>query len=55
LTSVLSFGLWVADITDVPTWAGFLYLAIVLDALETARDRLEYTAVEFRSARLPPG
>jgi hypothetical protein len=55
LTSVLSFGLWVADITDVPTWAGLLYLAIVLDALETARDRLEYTAVEFRSARLPPG
>jgi len=54
LTSVLSFGLWVADITYVPTWAGFLYLAIVLDALETARDQLEYTAVEFRSARLPP-
>jgi putative transposase len=24
--------LWVADITDVPTWAGFLYLAVVLDA-----------------------
>jgi putative transposase len=24
--------LWVADITYVPTWAGFLYLAIVLDA-----------------------
>ncbi len=24
-------GLWVADITYVPTWAGFLYLAIVLD------------------------
>lgn len=23
--------LWVADITCVPTWAGFLYLAIVLD------------------------
>ena len=23
--------LWVADITRVPTWAGFLYLAIVLD------------------------
>jgi hypothetical protein len=39
LTSVLSFGLWVADITYVPTWA-FLCLAIVLDALEPARDRL---------------
>jgi putative transposase len=24
--------LWVADITYVPTWAGFLYLAIVLGA-----------------------
>jgi len=24
--------LWAADITCVPTWAGFLYLAVVLDA-----------------------
>jgi transposase InsO family protein len=24
--------LWVADITYSPTWAGFLYLAVVLDA-----------------------
>ena len=24
--------LWVADITYVPAWAGFLYLAVVLDA-----------------------
>jgi len=24
--------LWVADITYVPTWTGFLYLAVVLDA-----------------------
>ena len=24
--------LWVADITDLPTWQGFLYLAVVLDA-----------------------
>ena len=24
--------LWVADITYIPTWAGFLFLAIVLDA-----------------------
>jgi putative transposase len=23
--------LWVADITYVPTWSGFLYLAVVLD------------------------
>jgi hypothetical protein len=40
LTSVLSFGLWGADITYVPTWAAFLYLAIVLHALEPGRDRL---------------
>jgi hypothetical protein len=38
-TPVLSFGLWVADITYLPTWAGLLNLAIVLDALEPARDR----------------
>jgi transposase InsO family protein len=24
-------GLWVTDITYVPTWAGFLYLAVVMD------------------------
>jgi putative transposase len=24
--------LWVADLTYIPTWAGFLYLAVVLDA-----------------------
>ena len=24
--------LWVADITYIPTWAGFLFLAVVLDA-----------------------
>ncbi len=24
--------LWVADITYVPTWAGFIYLSVVLDA-----------------------
>jgi putative transposase len=23
--------LWVADIAYIPTWAGFLYLAVVLD------------------------
>ena len=28
--------LWVADITDLPTWQGFLYLAVVLDALDMA-------------------
>ena len=29
--------LWVADITYVPTWAGFLYLAVVLDAFSRGR------------------
>ena len=24
--------LWIADITYVPTWSGFLYLAVVIDA-----------------------
>ncbi len=24
--------LWIADITYIPTWAGFLYLAVVIDA-----------------------
>ena len=24
--------LWVADMTYVPTWAGFIYLAVVIDA-----------------------
>lgn len=28
--------LWIADITYVPTWAGFLYLAVVLDAFNRA-------------------
>ena len=28
--------LWVADITYIPTWAGFLYLAVVLDACRAA-------------------
>lgn len=28
--------LWLADITYIRTWAGFLYLAVVLDALDMA-------------------
>ena len=28
--------LWAADITYVPTWSGFIYLAVVLDALDMA-------------------
>jgi putative transposase len=31
-TAVRPNRLWVADITYIPTWAGFLYLAVVLDA-----------------------
>ena len=30
--SPLAQWLWVADITYIPTWGGFLYLAVVLDA-----------------------
>jgi len=30
-TAVAPNRLWVADITDIPTWMGFLYLAVVLD------------------------
>ena len=28
--------MWVADITYVPTWAGFLYLAVVLDVFSSS-------------------
>lgn len=31
-TAVQPDRLWVADITYIPTWSGFLYLAVVLDA-----------------------
>ena len=31
-TAVRPNRLWVADITYIPTWAGFLYVAVVLDA-----------------------
>ena len=31
-TALVPDRLWVADITYIPTWAGFLYLAVVLDA-----------------------
>jgi hypothetical protein len=27
-----AYRLWVADITYIPTWMGFLYLAVALDA-----------------------
>ena len=32
--------LWVADITYIPTWTGFLYLAVVLDAFSRRIVRL---------------
>ena len=30
--SISPIGLWVADLTYIATWGGFLYLAVVLDA-----------------------
>jgi hypothetical protein len=44
--------MWVADITYVPTWAGFLYLAIVLDGLEPARDRRSNVSLVSHQAGL---
>jgi transposase InsO family protein len=56
--------LWVADITYVPTWAGFVYLAIVLDvfsrrivgwAMEThLRTELVLAAIEMAYAQRRP-
>ena len=41
--------LWVADITYVPTWAGFLYLAAVLDAMNMAVGQRKPTSVIHHS------
>ena len=56
--------LWVADITYIPTWAGFLYLAVVLDvfsrrivgwAMEThLRTELVLKALEMALAQRRP-
>ena len=56
--------LWVADITYIPTWAGFLYLAVVLDvwsrrvvawAMEThLRTELVLSALEMALAQRRP-
>lgn len=56
--------LWVADITYVPTWAGFLYLAVVLDAYsrrvvgwamaDHLRSELVIEAVDMAVARRRP-
>ena len=40
-------GLWVADITYIPTWAGFLFLAVVLDAFSDD-EKLNYSWDAFR-------
>jgi hypothetical protein len=37
--------LWVADITYIPTWSGFLYLAMVLDAYSSDREHGFHTMV----------
>jgi len=57
--------LWVADITYIPTWAGFLYLAIVLDvfsrkvvgwAMEThLRTELVLEALQMAAFQRRPG
>ena len=44
--------LWAADITYVPTWAGFIYLAVVLDAFSRrvigwAIQGCQYTSIAF--------
>ena len=56
--------LWVADITYIPTWAGFLYLAVVLDvwsrrvigwAMEThLRTELVLAALDMAVAQRRP-
>ena len=57
--------LWVADITYVPTWAGFLFLAIVLDAFSRRvvgwamathlKTELVLDALEMALAQRKPG
>jgi len=41
--------LWVADITYIPTWAGFLDLAIVLDTTGSMGDEIEFLKNELRA------
>jgi len=57
--------LWVADITYVPTWTGFLYLAVVIDAFSRRvvgwamqnhlRSELVLQALEMAYAQRRPG
>lgn len=56
--------LWVADMTYIPTWAGFLYLAVVIDVLSRRvvgwsmvnpmRQELVLAALDMTAVRLPP-
>ena len=56
--------LWVADITYVPTWAGFLYLAVVLDVFSrrivgwamatTLKTKVVLDALDMALWRRPP-
>ncbi len=41
--------MWVADITQVRTWAGWLYLAVVLDAWSRRHRRLGDGAAHMRA------
>ena len=57
--------LWVADITYVPTWSGFLYLAVVLDAFSrkiigwamgnTQKAQLVIDAMNMAATQRKPG
>jgi len=40
--------LWVADITYVPTWAGFLYLAVVVDMRRQGRHSTAAPQMHFK-------
>ncbi len=42
--------LWVADMTYIPTWAGFLYLAVVIDVF--SRKVVGWSFGEYMTASL---
>jgi hypothetical protein len=45
--------LWVADMTYVPTWAGFLYLAVVLDAFSRRIVGWSMNTLSCRAVSMP--
>jgi transposase InsO family protein len=51
--------LWVADVTYIPTWTGFLYLAVVIDAFSrkvvgwSTGERMTADLTLARRGRLP--